>query len=230
MASFEKRFDAAGRLRAIRVKLRLAGLPHISKTVRVVEDSPAAIAEAEAIGRTWVAAALQALAAGRKPALDWKRVGGAPQLSALESPSALGLAWTDATIGVSEPSGGNGDAEVFAVHGKRIGNSDTLLLLLVSAGLRFEEMAALRWRHVRLEAGHLDVPGAAGYVSRQVQLTNALSAALLGHGHRKRGLVMGQGPLEIAERYRALTVRSLAFLDLSPLSKGIWPQEPDAMP
>lgn len=206
MATFEKRVDSSGRVRSIRVKVRLAGLPHLSKTVRLEGDSPEDIARAMALAQAWAAETSRSVEQDVQLALGQPDVAGVPSQSV---GSKLAAAWTEALEATQAELAVERARALGSVRDAAISSTDALVLTLASVGLRFDEMAALRWRHVRLEAGLLDVPGETGYVSRQVPLTSALRTALWGLGQAKRGLVLGLAPLELAERYRALTVREV---------------------
>lgn len=206
MATFEQRRNSAGEVVAIRVKIRRAGLPHLSRTFKVQGASEAAVRRAEREARAWVDGLASSLATISEQAVapqpDVR--GAAPVRSKVLAPASapaggsLSTAFAASAARGKRPApavssetritGANVEALAAATSAQLAG----LIRLEVELGLAPAELLALRWQHVALDSRSLSILGASGAVLRRVPLAPSAIEVLLGMPGRKYGLVFGE--------------------------------------
>lgn len=196
MATYEYRKNAAGKIVAVRAKVRRVGLPHLSKTFPV---DPAAdeLQLAEAAARQWVSS-LSASLRNSDPGVE--PVPGRAQRGSL---AAL---WRNQTrTSPAEPRAGLSKAEVGSLLGVCVTPLDqALVALILETGLLENELERLRWQHIQVAERSLEIVGPSGLLSRRLPLSIALLDRLLSLEVRKYGLIFRGGGSWIKDRVRRL--------------------------
>lgn len=178
MATIEHRRNREGRIVAVRVKLRLAGRPHLSKTFQVADDTKTALQHAVQAAERWAASITdvdeaQPAPAGPTLAARWQA---AAQPSPGARPKAPFPAPDTSALGV-------------ALAAARTAQDQALLQFVLETGQPPEVLARLRWQHLDLATRRLRVPSLTGAPLREVPLSAAALEAIVTPGVRKYGLV-----------------------------------------
>jgi integrase len=174
MATFELRKDAEGQVKAIRVKVRRVGQPHLSRTFAVVGKGAKAVATARKEAEAWATG----LASAMRDVVT----------ELVQAPASAEAPVAQAFHGSAGRAGGPSPADASDALARR-----ALQALQQGTGLNLDELQALRWQHVGWHARTLDVPGESGLTVRQVPLDARTVEALLAIGARKHGLIFPGG-------------------------------------
>lgn len=197
MATFEKRYNRAGTLVAIRAKVRRAGSPHLSRTFKVAGGSEAAYARAMREAQRWVVGLNDSMAnagGATVPMPVAAPQGGQPVggKTAARKPPAAGPSAAFAAQARSSAKDGAAriaDGEIERLSAFAGETLSGLVRLQIEIGLAPHELAALRWQHIAFDTCSLSVVGASGAALRRVLLPPAAVELLLRMPGRKYGPV-----------------------------------------